>query len=171
MIWSVKGRRAPFRVRNDSQRRHVRLDRLEALESRQLLTTTSYTFVAPDLSTLEHQANPTAAMFNRLVGSLQAQIVLGPLNDLQAIGGARAAAVTQKINGDQYVAAVANMVQGFEAAATQQEPSNQKLDNLVQLQGAALDAQTVALNAKRNDGLTSPTRPRPGPRRPSITTT
>ena len=157
MIWSVKGRCAPFRVRNDSRRRHVRLDRLEALESRQLLTTTSYTFVAPDLSTLEHQANPTAAMFNRLVGSLQAQIVLGPLNDLKAIGGA----TTQKINGDQYVAAVTNMVQGFEAAATQQEPSNQKLDNLVQLQGVALDAQTVALNAKRNDGLESDT-PSPG---------
>src|SRR5271166_2785945 len=123
MIWSVKGRCAPFRVRNDSRRRHVRLDRLEALESRQLLTTTSYTFVAPDLSTLEHQANPTAAMFNRLVGSLQAQIVLGPLNDLQAIGGAMGSppVKTQKINGDQYVAAVANMVQGFEADATQVE--------------------------------------------------
>ena len=79
--------------------------------------------------------------------------------------------MAQKINGNQYVAAVANMVQGFEAAATQQEPSNQKLDNLVQLQGAALDAQTVALNAKRNDGLGCPTRPRPGPRRPSITPT
>lgn len=155
MKWSVKDRRADFRVRNDSRRRRVRLDRLEALESRQLLTTTSYQFVAPDLSTLEHQANPTAAMFNRLVGSLQAQIVLGPLNDLQAIGGAtvNSPVTTQKINGDQYVAAVANMVQGFEAAATQQEPSNQKLDHLVQLQGAALDAQTVALNAKRNDGV------------------
>ena len=157
MKWSVKNRRADFRVRNDFRRRRVRLDRLEALESRQLLTTTSYTFVAPDLSTLEHQANPTAAMFNRLVGSLQAQIVLGPLNDLQSIGGATGGppVTTQKINGNQYVAAVANMVQGFEAAATQEEPSNQKLDNLVQLQGAALDAQTVALNAKRNDGLAS----------------
>jgi hypothetical protein len=149
MKWSVKNRRADFRVRNDSRRRRVRLDRLEALESRQLLTTPSYTFVAPDLSTLEHQANPTAAMFNRLVGSLQAQIVLGPLSALQSIGGA----TTQTINGNQYVAAVANMVQGFEAAATQQEPSNQTLDHLVLLQGAALDAQTVALNAKRNDGV------------------
>ena len=96
-------------------------------------------------------------MFNRLVGSLQAQIVLGPLNDLKAIGGA----TKQKINGNQYVAAVANMVQGFEAAATQEEPSNQKLDHLVLLQGVALDAQTVALNAKRNDGLVSDT-PSPG---------
>ena len=157
MIWSLKDSRADFRVRNDSRRRRVRLDRLEALESRQLLTTTSYTFVAPDLSTLEHQANPTAAMFNRLVGSLQAQIVLGPLKALQSIGGATmgSPAVPQTINGNQYVAAVANMVQGFEAAATQEEPSNQKLDHLVQLQGAALDAQTVALNAKRNDELLS----------------
>ena len=47
------------------------------------------------------------------------------------------------------------MVQGFEAAATQEEPSNQKLGHLVQLQGAALDAQTVALNAERNDELLS----------------
>lgn len=155
MKWSVKDRRADFRVRNDSRRRRVRLDRLEALESRQLLTTTSYTFVAPDLSTLEHQANPTAAMFNRLVGSLQAQIVLGPLKALQSIGGAMGSppAVPQTINGNKYVAAVVNMVQGFEAAATQQEPSNQTLDHLVQLQGAALDAQTVALNAKRNDNI------------------
>ena len=151
MKWSVKNRRADFRVRNDSRWHRVRLDRLEALESRQLLTTTSYTFVAPDLSTLEHQANPTAAMFNRLVGSLQAQIVVGPLSALQYIGGVTTS--TQKINGNQYVAAAANMVQGFEAAATQQEPSNQKLDHLVQLQGAALDAQTVALNAKRNDNI------------------
>lgn len=127
MKWSVKNRRADFRVRNDSRRHRVRLDRLEALESRQLLTTPSYTFVAPDLSTLEHQANPTAAMFNRLVGSLQAQIVLGPLNKLYAIGGATKDSpptIPQAINGDQYVAAVANMVQGFEAAATQEEPSN-----------------------------------------------
>ncbi len=157
MIGRVKARCASCRAGNDSRRRRVRLDRLEALESRQLLTTTSYTFVAPDLSTLDHQPSPTSAMFSRLVGSLQAQIVLGPLNDLKAVGGA----TTQKINGDQYVAAVASMVQGFEAAATQQEPSNSKLDNLVQLQGSALDAQTVALDAKRNDGLESDS-PSPG---------
>ena len=102
-------------------------------------------------------------MFNRLVGSLQAQIVLGPLNGLQSIGGAMGSppVTKQTINGNQYVAAVANMVQGFEAAATQEEPSNQTLDHLVLLQGAALDAQTVALNAKRNDGLVSDT-PSPG---------
>jgi hypothetical protein len=126
-------------------------DRLEPLESRQLLAAAGYSFVAPDLSTLAHQANATAAMYNRLVGSLQAQIVLGPLTDLKAIGNA----TTQKINGNQYAAAVASMVQGFESAAKQQEPGNHRLASLADLQGTALDAATVVLNTKRNDGLES----------------
>ena len=93
---------------------------MEMLESRQLLTTTNYTFVAPDLSSLMHQPNSTAAMFNRLDGALQAQIVLGPLTALKVVGGLPP---TSGISPDQYVAAVQNMVQGFESAAAQQRPA------------------------------------------------
>ena len=52
------------------------------------------------------------------MGRFQAQIVLGPLVALKVIGGVTPPA--NAINGDQYVAAVENMVQGFEATAAQQ---------------------------------------------------
>src|SRR4051794_32751829 len=93
----------------------------EGLESRSLLATTAYTFVPPDLSGPFHHGNPTAAIFDRLVGSLQAQITLGPLADLR---DAKGAPNPPRINGDQFVEAVANMAQGFEAAAAQAAPNN-----------------------------------------------
>jgi len=113
----------------------------------------SYAFVAPNLSTLQHLPNPTPAMFNTLVGSLQAQIVLGPLACLKQVGGGAA----PKINALQYVAGVDNMVHGFEAAAQVHEPTNLQLNQLVQLQGSALDAQTAALYSKLMYGLESNT--------------
>ena len=154
MKWSVKDRRADFRVRNDSRRRRVRLDRLEALESRQLLTTTSYTFVAPDLSTLEHQANPTAAMFNRLVGSLQAQIVLGPLNDLQAIGGATG---FPPVRPKRSTATSTSRPWPTWCRASRQPPRRRSRATRSSTTSCSFRAphstQTVALNAKRNDGI------------------
>ena len=92
-------------------------------------------------------------MFNSLVGSLQAQVVLGPLAGLKQIGGGTA----PKINSAQYVAGVDSIVQGFEAAAEQEVPTNRQLNKLVQLQGTALDAQTSALYAKLTYGLESNT--------------
>ena len=69
-------------------------------------------------------------MFNSLVGSLQAQVVLGPLAGLKQIGGGTA----PKINSAQYVAGVDSIVQGFEEAAAEQEvPTNRQLNKLVQL--------------------------------------
>jgi hypothetical protein len=160
MKWILSGSR-----RGSECRRRRQPYPMEVLESRQLLATTNYTFVAPDLSSLRNQPDSTAAMFNRLDGALQAQIVLGPLAALKVLGGQNPPA--NVINPDQYVAAVENMVQGFESAAAQQAPGNRQLNQLVQLQGTALDAQTVVLNAKNKAGLDeSNIPPTPSPTEP-----
>jgi hypothetical protein len=138
------------------------------LESRQLLATTSYTFAAPDLGPLRHRPNSTAAMFNLLTGSLQGQLVAqpsfttplrAPIPDLKVIGGVTPPAGV--LSPPQFVAAMENVVQGYEQAAAQQASGDRKLNQLVQLQGTALDAQMEALLAQYDDGLLSNT-PRAG---------
>jgi hypothetical protein len=165
MQWILGGSRRA----SASRRRKVQPEPAEMLESRQLLTSTSsYTFAAPDLSPLLHRPNSTAAMFNLLTGSLQAQLVAqpsfttplrAPIPDLKVIGGVTPPAGL--LSPAQFVAAVENMVQGYEQAAAQQAPGDRKLNQLVQLQGTALDAQMEALLAQNNAGLLSNT-PRPG---------
>jgi hypothetical protein len=126
----------------------------DALESRQMLTASGYSFAPPDLSNLLHGPNPTPAVFNRLVGSLQAQVVVGPLADLHD-AKQKPNPVPSKIDGNQFVTAVADMVQGFEAAAATALPKNAQFQRLIQLQGDALQAETVSINTQRQVGLLS----------------
>jgi hypothetical protein len=132
------------------------------------LAATGYSFAAPDLGPLLHRPNSTASMFNLLTGSLQAQLVAqpsfttplrAPIPDLKVIGGLTPPAGV--LSPAQFVAAVENMAQGYEQAAAQQAPGDRKLNQLVQLQGTALDAQMEALLGQYNDGLLSNT-PRVG---------
>ena len=137
------GRTLARRRRHDSQQRRVNPGPLDVLESRQLLATQVYSFTPPDLAGLNDQSSPAPAMYNRMVGSLQAQLADGPLNDLKA----------QKINEDEFVAAVASMVAGFETTGESALRKYPDYSNLIQLQGDALNAETVVVGAIYDNGL------------------
>lgn len=124
--------RRPGRLRRVRQ---VRFDGPDALEPRQLLAAKVYTFTPPDLTGLPSQPSSGPAIYNRMLGSLQAQLNDSPLSDL----------TDGKINENEYVTAVASLAAGFEAAGESALRKHPAYARLIPLQANALNAATAVV--------------------------
>ena len=132
------------RSRLNSRIRKVAI--VESLEDRALLSTVA--FNPPDLKpliALAHEGeNTAAATINKMISSLQSQLLSGPLADLNA----------STVDGNGFVAEVQSLAASYEANAdTQLSPAFPNVDQLIKLQGQRIVADVISLNQQSTVGL------------------
>jgi hypothetical protein len=134
--------------RESKSARPGRLLVFEALESRQLLESTSFT--APSLSGLitqaSHGVDTSQAVIKTMLSALQTQLKSGPLADLNA----------GTVDGNGFVAEVQSLVQSYDQNVDQQLlPKFANIDDLLKLQGQRIVADMASLNQQATVGLTT----------------
>ena len=138
---------APDRTASSRRRRAV-APRLEGLEDRALLTST--TFTAPNISDLIAGAkaghNTAQATINREITALKSQLASGPLADLNSSTGTQA----------NFVAETNALVASFDTVVDGQLlPRYPNVDAATKAQGATVQANFLAQNASNNGGSTT----------------
>src|ERR1017187_2259853 len=127
-----------------------RIFRVEALEVRALLATSTATFSGPslnDLIALARQGEDTApAAINRMLTALETQLTSGPLADLNA----------GTVDGNGFVTEVQSLEASYAQNLDQQLlPSFPNVNTLLKLQGERIVADETSLNQQSSVGLFS----------------